>query len=140
VPRIQTDDELEELISSARTIAVVGLSPKEHRDSFRVAKYLQEQGYRIIPVNPNASSVLGEIAYSRLTDVPDAIDIVDVFRRPDAVLEIAEDAVSIGAKSLWLQLGVVNEAAAKSADDAGLNVVMDRCLMVDHGRLTSGRD
>lgn len=137
VPRIETDDELRDLIAGARTIAVVGLSPKEHRDSFRVAKYLQDHGYRIIPVNPNAREVLGEPVYRSLPDVPYPIDIVDVFRRPDAVEEIARDAVEIGARAIWLQIGIVNEAAATIADEGGLDVVMDRCLMVDHGRLTS---
>ncbi len=137
MPRIETDDELRQVISGARTIAVVGLSPKEHRDSFRVAKYLQDQGYRIVPVNPNAREVLGETAYERLEDVPYPIDIVDVFRRPDAVEEIARGAVAVGARAIWFQIGVVNESAAAMASDAGLDVVMDRCLMVDHGRLTS---
>jgi uncharacterized protein len=137
MPRLESDAELRDLITSARTIAVVGLSPKEHRDSFRVAKYLQDQGFRIIPVNPNAREVLGEQAYQRLTDVPDPIDIVDVFRRPDAVDEVARDAVEVGARAIWMQIGVVNEDAAEVASSAGLDVVMDRCLMVDHGRLTS---
>jgi uncharacterized protein len=137
MPRLESDAELRDLITSARTIAVVGLSPKEHRDSFRVAKYLQDQGYRIIPVNPNAREVLGEQAYQRLTDVPDPIDIVDVLRRPDAVDEVARDAVEVGARAIWMQIGVVNEEAAETASSAGLDVVMDRCLMVDHGRLTS---
>lgn len=137
VPRIETDNELRDLITGARTIAVVGLSPKEHRDSFRVAKYLKEYGYRIIPVNPNTREVLGEAAYRSLKDVPYPIDIVDVFRRPDAVEEIARDAVEVGARAIWLQIGVINETAATIADEGGLDVVMDRCLMVDHGRLTS---
>ena len=137
MPRIESDNELRELITGARTIAVVGLSPKEHRDSHRVAKYLKEQGYRIIPVNPNATEVLGEKAYDSLLDVPEKVDIVDVFRRPDAVDDVARDAVEIGAGTIWMQMGIVNESAADTADHAGLNVVMDRCLMVDHGRLTS---
>lgn len=137
MPRLESDAELRDLISGARTIAVVGLSPKTHRDSHRVAKYLQDQGYRIIPVNPNANDVLGEKAYSSLKDVPDPVDIVDVFRRPDTVDEVAREAVEIGARAIWLQIGVVNENAARTADDGGLDVVMDRCLMVDHGRLMS---
>ena len=137
MPRIESDNELRELITGARTIAVVGLSPKEHRDSHRVAKYLQEQGYRIIPVNPNANDVLGEKAYESLEEIPESVDIVDVFRRPDAVDEVARDAVEIGAGAIWMQMGIVNESAAEIADQAGLKVVMDRCLMVDHGRLTS---
>lgn len=137
MPRIESDNDLRELITSARTIAVVGLSPKEHRDSHRVAKYLKEQEYRIVPVNPNATEVLGEHAYESLLDVPEKVDIVDVFRRPDAVDEVARDAVEVGAGTIWMQVGIVNESAAETADQAGLNVVMDRCLMVDHGRLTS---
>lgn len=136
MPRLESDAELRDLIAGARTIAVVGLSPKEHRDSHRVAKYLQDQGYRIIPVNPNANDVLGEKAYTSLKDVPDAVDIVDVFRRPDAVDDVAREAVEVGARAIWLQVGVVNENAARIAEDGGLDVVMDRCLMVDYGRLT----
>ena len=137
MPRVEADSELRDLITGARTIAVVGLSPKEHRDSHRVAKYLKEQGFRIIPVNPNANDVLGEQAYASLHDVPEPVDIVNVFRRPDAVDDVARDAVEIGAGAIWMQIGVVNESAAETADQAGLKVVMDRCLMVDHGRLTS---
>ncbi|MEX2426555.1 MAG: CoA-binding protein [Thermomicrobiaceae bacterium] len=135
MPRVESDADLRELIGDAKTIAIVGLSPKEHRDSFRVAKYLQDQGYRIIPVNPNANAVLGETACSSLSEVTEKVDIVDVFRRPDAVEEVARDAVSIGARALWLQIGVVNESAAEIAEEGGLAVVMDRRLMVDHGRL-----
>jgi uncharacterized protein len=137
MPRIESDSELRKLITSARTIAVVGLSPREHRDSHRVAKYLQSQGFRIIPVNPNATDVLGEKAYASLKDVPESVDIVNVFRRPELVDDIAREAVEIGAGSIWMQMGIVNESAASTAEIAGLNVVMDRCLMVDHGRLTS---
>jgi uncharacterized protein len=137
MPRLDSDTELRDLVSSVRTIAVVGLSPKEHRASYRVARYMQERGYRIIPVNPNAREVLGEKAYTRLTEVPEQIDLVDVFRRPDVVDEVARDAVEIGAKAIWLQMGVVNEEAARIAADGGLDVVMDRCLMVDHARLMS---
>jgi uncharacterized protein len=137
MPRLATDNELRNLMQNVRTIAVVGLSPKPHRDSFRVAQYMQQQGYRIVPVNPNARAVLGEKAYRTLTEVPEPIDLVDVFRRPDAVDEVARDAVQAGAKAIWLQIGIVNEYAATLADGAGLDVVMDRCLMVDHGRLMS---
>ncbi len=137
MPRVESDNDLRDLITSARTIAVVGLSPKEHRDSHRVAAYMQQQGFRIIPVNPNATEVLGEKAYPSLRDVPEPVDIVDVFRRAEYVDDVAQQAVEIGAGAIWMQMGVVNESAAETADQAGLKVVMDRCLMVDHGRLTS---
>ena len=137
MPRLESDEELRDLIAGARTIAVVGLSPKQHRDSHRVAKYLQDQGYRIIPVNPNANDVLGEKAYSSLTEIPEPVDLVDVFRRPDVVDGVARDAVEIGARAIWLQIGIVNDDAAEIAKAGGLDVVMDRCLMVDHARLMS---
>jgi uncharacterized protein len=135
MPRLESDTELRELIENVRTIAVVGLSPKQHRDSYRVAEYMQQQGYRIIPVNPNVREVLGEQAYSSLSEIPEPIDLVDVFRRPEVADDVAREAVEIGAKAIWLQIGVVNEEAARIAGEAGLDVVMNRCLMVDHGRL-----
>jgi predicted CoA-binding protein len=131
-----TSELLRELLRRARTIAVVGLSADPTRASFRVAAYLQRQGYRIIPVNPVlAEPVLGETPYARLSDVPVPIDIVDVFRRPDQVPPIADEAVAVRAGALWLQLGIRNDAAAAIARAAGLTVVMDRCLMVDHQAL-----
>jgi predicted CoA-binding protein len=131
-----TSELLRELLRRARTIAVVGLSNDPTRASFRVAAYLQRQGYRIIPVNPVlAEPVLGETPYARLSDVPVPIDIVDVFRRPDQVPPIADEAVAVRAGALWLQLGIRNDAAAAIARAAGLTVVMDRCLMVDHQAL-----
>lgn len=135
MPAIKTDDQLRDLIQRTKTIAVVGLSPKEHRDSHRVARYLQERGFRIIPVNPNAGEVLGETSYPSLRDVPEPVDLVDVFRRSEYLPDIARQAVEIGAKSLWMQVGIVNDEAAEIAGEADLPVVMDRCLMVDHGRL-----
>ena len=127
---------MRELLRRARTIAVVGLSADPTRASFRVAAYLQRQGYRIIPVNPVLTEpVLGETPYARLSDVPVPIDIVDVFRRPDQVPPIADEAVAVRAGALWLQLGIRNDAAAAIARAAGLTVVMDRCLMVDHQAL-----
>ncbi|MBU6334725.1 MAG: CoA-binding protein [Chloroflexi bacterium] len=131
-----TSELLRELLRRARTIAVVGLSADPTRASFRVAAYLQRQGYRIIPVNPVLTEpVLGETPYARLSDVPVPIDIVDVFRRPDQVPPIADEAVAVRAGALWLQLGIRNDAAAAIARAAGLTVVMDRCLMVDHQAL-----
>lgn len=116
-------------ILAMKTIAVVGLSPKEIRPSYGVAKYLQSVGYKIIPVNPSHPQILGEKSYPTLRDIPVKIDVVDVFRRPEHVLPIAEAAIEIGAKAIWFQDGVVNEAAAKKAEEAGLLVVMDDCML-----------
>ncbi len=124
-----------EILKNSRTIAVVGLSSSPMRPSNGVAAYMQRAGYRIIPVNPQETEVLGEKSYARLEDVPEKIDIVDVFRRPEFVPEIVESAIRIGAKTLWLQEGVVDEAAAERARAAGLNVVMDRCILKDHRKM-----
>jgi predicted CoA-binding protein len=126
---------MRQILETAKTIAVVGLSDKPDRDSYRVAEYLQAHGYRIIPVNPTVDEVLGEKSYASVTDIPDQVDIVDVFRKPDAVLPVAQEAIDVGAGTLWLQLGVVNPAAAEMAEAAGLQVVMDRCIKIEHGRL-----
>jgi predicted CoA-binding protein len=125
-------------LAHCKTIAVVGLSPKPHRDSYRVAKYMQDHGFRIVPINPNAHEVLGEKAYASLTEAAqhERIDMVNCFRNSEDIPPIATEAIAIGAKSLWLQLGVVNDAAAKQATDAGLVVVQDLCLMVEYARLT----
>ena len=124
-------------LSHCKTIAVVGLSPKPHRDSFRVAKYMQDHGFRIVPINPNAHEVLGEKAYASLTEAAqhERIDMVNCFRNSEDIPPIAAEAIAIGAKSLWLQIGVVNDAAAKLATDAGLVVVQNLCLMVEHRQL-----
>ena len=124
-----------EILAAARTIAVVGLSGKRFRPSYGVAEYLQRAGYRIIPVNPEETTVLGEKSYATLDDVPDAIDIVDVFRRSEFVPEIVEMAIRKCAKMVWMQEGVYHEAAARRAEEAGLAVVMDRCILKDHRRL-----
>ena len=121
-----------ELLRSARTIAVVGLSSKRTRPSYGVTRYLQDSGYRIIPVNPIETEVLGEKAYARLEDVPDHIDIVDIFRRSEYVPEIVDSAIQAGAGAVWMQEGVVHEAAAEKARQAGLTVVMDRCILKEH--------
>ena len=132
-----TQAAIHQSLSHCKTIAVVGLSPKTHRDSFRVAKYMQDQGFRIIPINPNAHEVLGEKAYASLTEAAqhERIDMVNCFRNSEDIPPIAAEAIAIDAKSLWLQLGVVNHAAAKQAADAGLIVVQDLCLMVEHRQL-----
>ncbi len=118
----------------ARTIAVVGLSPNKLRPSYFVASYLQYRGYRIVPVNPRATEILGETAYPSLAEIPFAVDVVDIFRDPSAVPEIVEGAIAIGAKALWLQFNVVAPEAAARAEAAGLDVVMDRCMKIEHGR------
>jgi uncharacterized protein len=127
-----SDDPVTALLCSSKTIAVVGLSSKPRRPSYEVASYLQSAGYRIIPVNPNETEVLGEKCYARLEDVPVPVDIVDVFRRPDQVAQIADSAIAIHAKALWFQQGITNEEAATKAQNAGLLVVEDACLFVEH--------
>lgn len=117
-----------ELLASAKTIAVVGLSSKSFRPSFGVAQYLQSSGYRIIPVNPNETEVLGEKCYARLEDIPEKIDIVDIFRRSELVSEVVDAAIRIGARAIWMQEGVEDEASAERARRAGLFVVMDLCI------------
>jgi predicted CoA-binding protein len=127
--------ELKAILGDARTIAVVGLSSDETREAFGVAEYLQEKGYRVIPVNPTETEVLGEKAYPSLLDVPEKVDVVDVFRRPEATPEIARQAVEIGAKVLWLQSGIVNEEAAAIATEAGLDVIMGVCIRTARKRV-----
>ena len=129
-----SEADIKNILEESKTIAVVGLSPRQERDSHWVAKYLQNQGYRIIPVNPNAEEVLGERSYPDLASVPEPIDIVDVFRRSEAVPGIVEEAIKVGAKTVWMQQGVIHEEAAARAREAGLQVVMDRCMMVEHRR------
>ncbi len=119
-------------IFAMKTIAVIGLSPKSERPSNRVASYLQSVGYKIIPVNPGHATILGEKCYPSLKDIPEPIKAVDVFRRPEHVDPIVDDTIAIEAKALWLQDGVVNEVAAKRAEDAGLHVVMDDCMLRKH--------
>jgi len=130
-----SDGTLKELLRSCRSIAVVGLSAQPDRPSHRVAAYLQAQGYQVIPVNPQLDTVLGERCYPDLAAIGHPVDLVDVFRKPQDCLPVAQAAVALGAKALWLQLGVVDEAAARTAQAGGLTVVMDRCLMVEHARL-----
>jgi hypothetical protein len=125
-------DPITELLKSARTIAVVGLSSKRFRPSFGVAQYLQSVGYHIIPVNPNETEVLGEKSYAMLDEIPVKVDIVDIFRRSELVPEVVHGAIRIGAKAVWMQEGVVNEAAAEKARGAGLLVVMDHCILKEH--------
>lgn len=123
---------IKEILEQYKTIAVVGLSSQRFRASYSVSEYMQKAGYRIIPVNPHETRVLGETAYPSLDDVPDAFEIVDIFRRPEYVPDIVEAAIRRNARVIWMQLGVVNEAAAARARSAGLEVVMDRCILQDH--------
>ena len=123
------------LLRSSHTIAVVGLSSKRYRPSYGVAEYMQNAGYRIIPVNPFETEILGETAYAALGEVPEHIDIVDIFRRSEFVPELVDTAIRIGAGAIWMQEGVVHEAAAAKARAAGLEVVMDRCILKDHRRM-----
>jgi len=125
-------DPAEKILTSARTIAVVGLSANPRRPSHGVARYLQRAGYRIIPVNPNVAEVLGERAYPTLRDLPEPVDVVEVFRRSEFAGAIVDEAIAIGAGAVWLQDGVVDEAAAERARAAGLDVVMDDCMMRRH--------
>jgi hypothetical protein len=124
-----------EILKNSRTIAVVGLSGSPMRVSNGVSAYMQRSGYRIIPVNPQETEVLGEKSYPRLEDVPEKIDIVNVFRRPEFTPEIVESAIKVGAKVVWMQEGVVNEAAAARAREAGLEVVMDKCILKEHRKM-----
>jgi uncharacterized protein len=129
---------LRRILRSSRTIAIVGLSAEWYRPSFFAAKYVQEHGYRIIPVNPRYAEVLGERCHARLTTIEVPVDIVDVFRKTEDVMPIAEQAIAIKARCLWQQIGVKNEAAAALAAQAGLDVVMDRCVKIEHARLFGG--
>jgi predicted CoA-binding protein len=129
---------LRRILSQSRVIAVVGLSADWFRPSYFAAKYLQEHGYRIIPVNPRYEAILGEKCYRSLRDIPEKVDIVDCFRKTADIPPICDDAIAIGAKVLWQQLGVSNEAAARKAEAAGLESVMDRCVKIEHGRLFGG--
>jgi len=129
----------DEILNSSRTIAVVGLSPEPDRPSYNVARYLKEQGYRIVPVNPRAKEILGEPCYPDLNSIPGAVDAVDIFRRSEEVLAIVEEAIRIGAKAVWMQEGVIDEAAAARAREAGLLVVTDRCMLKEHRGIKAKR-
>jgi predicted CoA-binding protein len=136
-----TDETIVEILKSARTIAVVGASPKPERDSHRVMAYLQERGFRTIPVNPVSKEpeILGEKVYASLADIPEPVDMVDIFRRSEEAGQVTDEAIAIGAKAVWMQLGVVDHEAARRAEEAGLKVVMDRCPMREMPRLKLDR-
>lgn len=125
---------IETILNECQTIAVVGLSSNQMRPSYGVARYLQQKGYRIIPVNPNEAEVLGEKAYASLSDVPDKFDLVDIFRRSEEAGHHVDEAIRLGAKAVWMQDGVIDETAAERAQDAGLMVVMDDCILRQHVR------
>ena len=133
--RNPSDDQLKPLLASAKTIAMIGASSNPSKPSYRIMRNLQRAGYRVIPVNPRETEILGERAYPSLLDVPEPVDIVDVFRRPEDTPSIADEAITKGAKALWLQEGIVNEEAAARATAAGLTVVMDACISATRGRL-----
>jgi len=135
-----TKETLKDLLEEARTIAVVGLSDNPERTSYVVARYMRDHGFKIIPVNPAIKEALGEKAYPSLLDIPEKVDIVNVFRRSPDVPPVADDAIAIRAKVLWMQEGIINEPAARKAEAAGLKVVMDRCIMVEHARSMIGLD
>jgi len=135
-----TDSEIERVLQEAKTIAVVGLSPNPNRPSFGVANYLAGAGYRIIPVNPGQDEVMGLTCYPSLDEVPDPVDIVDIFLKPERIPEVVDAAIRKGAKCIWMQLGIEHEEAAKKAGKAGLTVVMDHCTKIEHIRLIADRD
>lgn len=126
---------IHKVLRDSKTIAVVGLSPKPHRPSHQVAIYLMEVGYTIIPVNPGQNTILGRTCYPNLRSIPTPVDMVDIFRRQEAVFPIVEDAISIGAQFIWMQEGIINKEAAAKAESAGLTVIMNRCTKIDHMNL-----
>lgn len=132
---LTSDDEIRSLLVNSKTIAVVGASPKPWRDSGAIAEFLKKKGYTVYPVNPQYQEVLGMTCYPDLKSIPEKIDIVDIFRNPDDVEPVIDEAIAVGARSVWMQLNVVNEAAAEKAENAGLNVVMDLCIAVEHRAL-----
>ena len=129
-----SDEELKQILTDATTIAMVGASSNPEKASYGIMQKLQQAGYRVIPVNPRETEILGQTCYPSLRDVPEHVDIVNVFRAPDALPDIAREAVEIGADALWCQFGVINEEGAQIAEDGGVTVIMDRCLKVEHAR------
>jgi uncharacterized protein len=129
---------LRRILKENHVIAMVGLSANWYRPSFFAAKYMLDHGYRVIPVNPSYQAVLGQKCYPALRDIPEKVDIVDCFRKSEEIMPLAEDAIAIGARALWLQIGVINEAAAAKARVAGLDVVMNRCVKIEYARLFGG--
>jgi predicted CoA-binding protein len=130
-----TTGEVNEILKCAKTVAVVGISHKEERDSHKVAKYLKEHGYKMIPVNPKYKEVLGETCYPTLRDVPEHIDVVDIFRNVEVIPAIVDEAIAVKADVVWMQLGLVHDEAAEKARKAGLAVVMDKCIKIEHAQM-----
>ncbi|MEW6697739.1 MAG: CoA-binding protein [Bacillota bacterium] len=130
-----TDERIKELLTQCKTIAVVGLSDKPHRDSFKVAEYMQSQGYRIIPVHPRVKEVLGEKAYRTLGEIPDKVDLVNVFRKSEETPPVVKEAIPLKPHAVWLQLGIINDKAAQIATGAGLEYIQNSCIKVEHARL-----
>ena len=126
---------IRKVLRDSKTIAVVGLSPKPHRPSHQVASYLMSAGYTVVPVNPGQDTILGQTCYPNLRAIPGSVDMVDIFRRPEAILPVVEDAIAIGARCIWMQEGIINNEAAEKAEAAGLTVIMDRCTKIDHMNL-----
>lgn len=132
---LKNDEEIKALLRASKIVAVVGCSRDPEKDAHRVPKYLQEQGYRIIPINPQAEEILGERAYPSLGEIKERVDIVEVFRPSDQVYAVVQEAIKLRPKAIWLQLGIVSEEAARLAEEQGIPVVMDRCMMAEHRRL-----
>lgn len=134
-PQLGSDSELaKKIVLTYKTVAVVGISKKEDRDSYRVAAYLKDNGFKIIPVNPQADEVLSEKCYARLADIPFQVDVVDVFRKPSALVELADEIIAAKPKSAWFQLGIVNNEAAKKIADAGIEIIQNMCIKIEHHR------
>ncbi len=133
------DAEVRQILALSRVIAIVGMSDKPERDSYMVARYMINQGYTVIPVNPNVEEILGQKCYSDLCSIPVKVDIVDIFRKPEAIPAIVDDAIKIGASTVWMQLGLAHNASADKARAAGLNVVMSKCIKVEHHKLLGFR-
>ena len=137
---VVTEKKVDDVLQKARTVAVVGISHKEHRDSYKVAKYLKEHGYRMIPVNPRYTEVLGEPCYPDLKSVPEHIDIVDIFRNVDAIPAIVDEAIDVKASAVWMQLGLAHDESAEKARCAGLVVIMKKCIKIEHTRMASHKE
>ena len=135
---MNSDKEMKEILLSAKTVASVGLSANQEKESYWIVSYLKEQGYRIIPVNPTVTEILGEKSYPDLSSIPDKVDVVQVFRKPEDVPPVVDEAIKIGAKVVWMQEGISHEEAAKKAREAGLQVIMDACMRATHRRLMIG--
>ena len=136
---MNSEKEMKDILLSAKTVAAVGVSSNPAKESFGIVQYLKDQGYKIIPVNPTATEIMGEKAYPDLSSIPESVDVVQVFRKPEDVPPVVDEAIKIGAKVVWMQEGVVNEEAAQKARDAGLQVVMDACMRSAHRRFLGAK-